>query len=61
MNKNRSEKDEVIVTIYNNGLSLVSRIGKDLFYELYDSSNGRAKIKVKVIECHEGRRGSQSL
>jgi hypothetical protein len=42
-----------IVTAYNNGYGWIDFLGtgKDLFYELYDGSNGKEKVKIKVIEC----------
>ena len=42
-----------IVTAYNNGYGWIKFLGtgKDLFYKLYDGSNGRERIWVKVIEC----------
>ena len=41
-----------IVTAYNNGYGWISFLGtgKDLFYELYDGTNGRDKIRIKVVE-----------
>ena len=42
-----------IVTAYNNGYGWIDFLGtgKDLFYELYDGTNGKAKIRIGVIEC----------
>ncbi len=42
-----------IVTAYDKGYSWVEFLGtgKDLFYELYNGSNGRDKIWIRVIEC----------
>ena len=42
-----------IVTAYNNGYGWIDFLGtgKDLFYELFDGTNGKAKIKIRVIEC----------
>ncbi len=42
-----------IVTAYNNGYGWIDFLGtgKDLFYELYDGTNGKEKVKIKVIEC----------
>ena len=47
-----------IVTAYDNGYGWIEFLGtgKDLFYKLYDGTNGKAKIWVKVIECWTERR-----
>jgi len=47
-----------IVTAYNNGHGWTAFLGtgKDLFYELYDGTNGKAKIWIKEIECWTKKR-----
>jgi len=47
-----------IVTAYNNGHGWTDFLGtgKDLFYELYDGTNGKAKIWIKEIECWTKKR-----
>ena len=47
-----------IVTAYNNGYGWIDFLGtgEDLFYELYDGTNGKAKIKIRVIECWTEKR-----
>ena len=54
----RLKVTDEIVTAYNNGYGWIDFLGtgKDLFYELYDGTNGKAKIWVKVIECWTKRR-----
>ncbi len=41
-----------IVTAYNNGYGWIDFLGtgKDLFYVLYDGTNGKDKIRIRVIE-----------
>ena len=46
-----------IVTAYNNGYGWIDFLGtgKNLFYELYDGTNWKDKIRIRVIECWAAR------
>ncbi len=54
----RLKVTDEIVTAYNNGYGWIDFLGtgKDLFYELYDGTNGKEKIKIRVVECWTKRR-----
>ena len=46
-----------IITAYDNGYGWIDFLGtgKDLFYEIYNGSNGRERIWIKVVVCSTKR------